>query len=185
MASAAFTALNPAQSSSTVIGLPSISVNRSSRNASVELPSVNSDSTIRKTTSGRGRSPNRMAGGAGCAAAGAADFPAVGTSGSRSSSATAMAPGMIVMPNSSRYRSGKTSRNAAANSGPTTAPVLSIARWKPYTRPRDSGRAHEASMASRGAPRIPLPMRSTNRIASTCCQIVTSPVSGRIAEEMA
>jgi hypothetical protein len=64
-----------------------------------------------------------------------------------------------------------------------TAPAWSIARWKPYTRPRSAGSAQNASSASRGALRTPLPTRSANRMASTCPQPVTPAMSGRDADE--
>src|SRR4051812_7193605 len=59
-----------------------------------------------------------------------------------------------------------------------------MARWNPNTRPRASAGAKSASMASRGAPRIPFPRRSENRMANTCGHAVAKPISGRTAEAM-
>ena len=51
-----------------------------------------------------------------------------------------------------------------------TAPRVSAARWKPKTLPKDSAGTPSASRASRGAPRMPLPIRSTTRPSSTTGQ---------------
>jgi hypothetical protein len=97
----------------------------------------------------------------------------------------AAAPGIAVSRNSVRYSPGKTNRNIVAISGPTMAPVWSMARWKPKMRPREDALANRASIASRGAPRMPLPVRSSARISSTCCHAVVSAMSGRAADEIA
>jgi hypothetical protein len=54
--------------------------------------------------------------------------------------------------------------------GPSVAPAVSIARWKPNARPRLSGSVVSAISTSRGALRIPLPNLSANRIPSTSGQ---------------
>jgi hypothetical protein len=71
--------------------------------------------------------------------------------------------------------------SAAAISGPTSAPALSIARWSPYARPRSPAGTRSASNASRGDVRMPLPTRSANRIASTWSHVDARPTSGRTA----
>jgi hypothetical protein len=92
---------------------------------------------------------------------------------------------MAVSANSVRYASGMTYRNAVATIGPAIAPVWSMARWKPKMRPRELASAKPASIASRGAPRIPLPARSSARMRRTCGQVVVSAISGRAAPESA
>jgi hypothetical protein len=78
------------------------SARRSSRNASAELPSVNSSTTARKRTSDAGSSPT--AGPHADAASGVRFGASTLRSSSRSrvSSNTATAPGTIVRPNSRR-----------------------------------------------------------------------------------
>ena len=55
-------------------------------------------------------------------------------------------------------------------SGPSTAPAVSAARWKPNDRPYTSGSDESAMRASRGDVRTPLPKRSVVRATSTCGQ---------------
>jgi hypothetical protein len=52
-------------------------------------------------------------------------------------------------------------------------------------RPRDDVMACVASIASRGAPRMPLPVRSRARIASTWGHDVLSAMSGRAIDDKA
>ncbi len=52
-----------------------------------------------------------------------------------------------------------------AASGASSAPTVSSAWRRPKARPRISGGVSSAIIASRGAPRMPLPMRSTKRAA--------------------
>ena len=54
---------------------------------------------------------------------------------------------------------------------PRTAPAESAARWKPKANPLFSGGMLSAMRASRGAFRIPFPMRSTKRTAPTAVQL--------------
>jgi hypothetical protein len=56
-------------------------------------------------------------------------------------------------------------------------------RWKPKTRPRKFAGASIARSASRGAPRMPFPSRSTKRSPSTCHQLPTAAISGRTLDE--
>ena len=53
-----------------------------------------------------------------------------------------------------------------------------MARWNPNTRPRAAASTPSTSNASRGAPRTPLPSRSTTRPASTPGQ---APATAMIA----
>jgi len=55
----------------------------------------------------------------------------------------------------------------AATSTPAKAPVVSMARWKPYATPRFSGIVESAISASRGEVRMPFPSRSPTRPRST------------------
>ena len=62
--------------------------------------------------------------------------------------------------------SGASARIPNAISGPIIAPVVSIARCTPNARPSVFGVAESEISASRGAVRMPLPMRSTITIAA-------------------
>jgi len=57
--------------------------------------------------------------------------------------------------------------SAMATSGPSTAPTVSSDWRRPKLAPRSSGAVRSAISASRGEPRIPLPMRSTRRAATS------------------
>ncbi len=63
---------------------------------------------------------------------------------------------------------------SAASATPITAPVVSIARWRPKARPRASGAVESAMRASRGAVRMPLPIRSPTRATRTSGQAVAT-----------
>ena len=63
---------------------------------------------------------------------------------------------------------------SAASATPITAPVVSIARCRPKARPRASGAVESAMSASRGAVRIPLPIRSPTRATRTIGQAVAT-----------
>ena len=54
-----------------------------------------------------------------------------------------------------------------ASSGPRNAPIVSSDWRSPKLAPRRSGGAMSAISASRGAPRMPLPMRSMKRAANS------------------
>ena len=74
--------------------------------------------------------------------------------------------------------SGASARIPNATSGPSIAPVVSIARCTPKAIPSVCGEAESEISASRGAVRIPLPMRSTITsapIALTAPPAATSP----------
>ena len=60
---------------------------------------------------------------------------------------------------------GATARIAKASSGPIMAPVVSSARCVPNAAPRFSLGVVSVIIASRGAVRMPLPMRSMTTIA--------------------
>ena len=59
-----------------------------------------------------------------------------------------------------------------AASGASSAPTVSSACLRPNARPRISAGVSSASIASRGAPRMPLPIRSANRAAMTAGALV-------------
>ena len=74
--------------------------------------------------------------------------------------------------------SGASARIPNASSGPSIAPVVSIARCTPNAIPSVCGEADSEISASRGAVRMPLPMRSTitsAAIALTAPPAATSP----------
>ena len=109
--------------------------------------------------------------------------PAERTSRSASAiTATAMIPGR----SAASARSRKVARSScaaspserptisAASPTPIVAPAVSIARWKPNARPRRSGAVESAISASRGAVRIPFPIRSPTRAARTSGQVVAT-----------
>src|SRR6266540_503960 len=55
-------------------------------------------------------------------------------------------------------------RRTSVSIGPAIAPLVSMLRWKPNALPRVSAGVDSVSSASRGASRIPLPVRSRTRI---------------------
>ncbi len=71
----------------------------------------------------------------------------------------------------------------AATSGPRTAPALSNPRWRPKAAPRRPGGAAFAIIVSRGAVRMPFPMRSTKRMKTTASQLGARPMIGRARED--
>ena len=74
--------------------------------------------------------------------------------------------------------SGASARIPNAISGPSMAPVVSIARWTPNAVPSVLGEAESEISASRGAVRMPLPMRSSitkTAIGATAPPAATSP----------
>ena len=74
--------------------------------------------------------------------------------------------------------SGARARIPNASSGPSIAPVVSIARCTPNAVPSVFGEAESEISASRGAVRMPLPMRSIITIAPialTAPPTATSP----------
>ena len=70
------------------------------------------------------------------------------------------------------------SSRARAISGPITAPSESMKRWNPNTKPVRDGSLESRSSASRGAVRIPLPVRSTTRAPITQPQAGATATSG-------
>ena len=65
-----------------------------------------------------------------------------------------------------------------ATSGASSAPAVSSACLRPNARPRISGGVSSAIIASRGAPRMPLPMRSAKRATISGGALVASGNSG-------
>ena len=99
-----------------------------------------------------------------------------GRSGSRTPktmTATEMKAGITAIQNTWRKLSASSAMNTMAASGPTTAPMVSSDCRRPKALPRAPGGVRSAISASRGAPRMPLPTRSTKRAAV----IVTMPVA--------
>ena len=74
---------------------------------------------------------------------------------------------MTATHSSGRIRWSNASYRPRPMSGPMTAPQVSRLRWNPNARPRSSGVVSSAMSESRGAPRIPLPIRSPTRATST------------------
>ncbi len=68
-----------------------------------------------------------------------------------------------------------------ATTGPTSAPSVSIARWRPNAFPRFFSVVDEAIIASRGEVRRLLPILSEPRMISMCCHALakTSPILSR------
>ena len=65
-----------------------------------------------------------------------------------------------------------------ATNGARSAPAVSSACRSPNARPRISAGVSSAIIASRGEPRMPLPMRSAKRAAITVAAPVASGNSG-------
>ena len=91
----------------------------------------------------------------------------------------APSPGMSVNQNAARkvgsspYPSspgGFDHTSHAAISGPTTAPRVSPARWKPNALPRSAGSTASEMMALRSGPRTPLPSHASDFASSTSGQ---------------
>ena len=113
----------------------------------------------------------------------AVDAPALRGAGARSRvsaiSATAASPGRSASTTiGRRFGSPSQAIKPSAISGPTTPPAVSAALWNPKARPRAAGEAASAIMASRGAERTPLPMRSRTRAPNTSGQPKARPSTG-------
>jgi len=67
-----------------------------------------------------------------------------------------------------------------AASGPMKAPAVSSDCRRPNAAPRTAGGVRSAISASRGAPRMPLPMRSTKRAATIQPNPVASGKTGLV-----
>ena len=96
-------------------------------------------------------------------------------SGTRNSSKTETTPGSTANHSTLRMSSAKCHISAIASSGPSTAPMVSIDWRRPNAAPRISGATRSPTIASRGAPRMPLPKRSVRRATVT---IATESASG-------
>jgi hypothetical protein len=105
-------------------------------------------------------------------------------SGSRtptSSSSTASAPGIAATQKTARKSLAHSSISTVASRGPTKAPTVSSDWRRPNAAPRIDGGVRSATSASRGAPRMPLPIRSTKRAATTAPTPVASANTGLVA----
>jgi len=83
------------------------------------------------------------------------------------SSPTASTAGITASQNASRKSSDDASMISTASSGPVKAPIVSSACLSPNAAPRSGAGVTSATSASRGAPRIPLPIRSISRAPTT------------------
>ncbi len=95
---------------------------------------------------------------------------AVTTSGSRTpntSTSTASDAGITATHSAARTSFASSSIRPTASNGPMKAPTESSDCRKPKAAPRCAAGVMPASKASRGAPRMPLPTRSTKRAANT------------------
>jgi hypothetical protein len=91
---------------------------------------------------------------------------------------TEASAGSTASQNTVRNESAVAAINAIASSGPANAPTVSSACRKPNAAPRTSAGVNSAISASRGAPRMPLPMRSIPRAANTQPAVGASANSG-------
>ena len=135
---------------------------------------------VRKATTrryGRGSGPPRAA------IAAARSWCVRGRSRTNTISPTLIAAGMNAMKKSGRISWPSAKYSASPISGPTTAPNVSAARWNPNARPRSACGVSSAISASRGAPRIPLPVRSATRATSTSGQAYASPIKSFETED--
>ncbi len=183
----ALTTWSAAHISGTYRALPAASVSLSSRNASVELPSVKSARTsMNAVNDARER----------IAVARTAPKPLVGRGADErrtrrrrlvhaaGSAATAIAPGMIVSANSVRYASGidqqkqRREQPGRRRRRGDPCPVKAV-----HLPARAS--ASPTSPASRRAARRgrPFPRDRATRTANTCVQPVASAMSGRTADD--
>jgi len=108
----------------------------------------------------------------------AAAAVAAGRSRTSATMAKASRPGTRARKNTVRMLVCTQKRSASASSGPMNAPALSPKPSRPNARPRSCSATDSATSASRGADRVPVPMRSRSRAPRTPSQIVASPISG-------
>ena len=76
--------------------------------------------------------------------------------------------------------SGAAASSANASSGPSMAPVVSIARCTPNAVPRSSFGVESEIIASRGAVRMPLPTRSSSTTAPIADTAVPTSASASL-----
>ena len=81
----------------------------------------------------------------------------------KSSTAHETSPGTTASAITTRIGSSSARSSVNATIGPTTEPALSIMRWNAKAVASDSFSTDSATSASRGTPRTPLPMRSSER----------------------
>lgn len=79
--------------------------------------------------------------------------------------------------NTASNASARSQSRANAASGPISAPAVSMARCTPNALPWCASSTDSEISASRGAVRMPLPMRSTARVADNA--VVDAPASSR------
>ena len=89
-----------------------------------------------------------------------------------------MNPGIIATQKIARKSFAHSTIKPIASSGPMKAPTVSSDWRNPNAAPRMPGGARSATSASRGAPRMPLPMRSISRAASTMPVVVAKANKG-------
>ena len=89
-----------------------------------------------------------------------------------------MAAGMMAIQKTARMSLASSAIRAIATSGASSAPAVSSAWRSPNARPRISGGVSSAIMASRGEPRMPLPIRSAKRASITKGALVARGKSG-------
>ena len=85
-----------------------------------------------------------------------------------------MPAGMTAIQNTARMSLASHAIRPIATSGASSAPTVSSACLRPKARPRISGGVSSAIIASRGQPRMPLPMRSAKRAAITAGALAAS-----------
>ena len=88
--------------------------------------------------------------------------------------ATETKAGITAIQNTAVKLLAKAAMNTIASSGPSTAPMVSSDCRRPKAVPRKSAGVRSAMSASRGAPRMPLPTRSTKRAATSQPMLVAS-----------
>jgi len=95
-----------------------------------------------------------------------------------------MKAGTTAIQNTVVKLSANTAIKTIAASGPSTAPTVSSDCLRPKAVPRRSAGVRSATSASRGAPRIPLPIRSTKRAAVSNVMLEASGNTGLVTAAM-
>ena len=88
--------------------------------------------------------------------------------------------GIAAIQNTAVKLFASSSMSAIASKGPSDAPMVSSDCRNPKLAPRKSGGARSAMSASRGAPRMPLPTRSSTRAATSQPTDVASGNTGLV-----
>ncbi len=163
-------------SGTSAMGTPSCCA-RSTRKASLKRASVNS---APRATTPRYAGPSRRSASRRSGWLRTAPERCGGSCKPKPSSATASRPGITATQKTARKSSAQSSIRPLASSGPAKAPTVSSAWRKPKAAPRWAGGVMSATSASRGAPRMPLPMRSTKRAATTAPSPVARANTGLV-----